>query len=842
MTLLLCLCTSSMLATDYHYVNTSTWELTSNFRSALTQDGTSRTIDGNTYSKTRKFGSTKTSLGNPNDIGTNYIVYEAKTSTVNFDIYVYNKNSSDKTLYISVIEEGASSATTTTKTATKSTGTKITFSATTNTKNKTIYFYVNSTDILVGDIVAKETGDALPSGGEVNFSMSFNKGRSAIKSGTVTTIEGMDFCLNSNYSALSSTEAVIKTKGTHYVKFTTTETARTKITVSGSNTYYIASEQNPADVSGLTAYTSSADVNLAAGEWYLVPNGSNVSITNIAFETPDITAPVLDAENSVPADGATNVAVSGTIVLKFNEEIKTVDASKYSINNGGSITSVAIDGTDKTKVKVVYTGLGYFTNTTLTIAAEGFADAFGNSNASEVTLSFKTMKETVANPAISPADGKTFSGATQSVTITCDTDAATIYYTTDGTTPTALSAEYTDAFTISSTTTIKAIALKDGLEDSEVVTATITKVISTPWNSWDFTNWSSATQTGVRADGTNWRDYEDSSTDKPLNDKVYSNKVGNGTFVYGSTTIPETEGLSFKTTAYTFGLAFNQGSTTLGTYNGSQYLWLYGTNSTITIPSVPAGATIEMGVESHKTSEERTLTLTNASVANVKATTYATKSFTASSTGDLTITPNKGMHIYYITVTANVETVPVTIASGKEYTTLTSASNLNFTDVDGLKPYVVTADISDNKVTLSQRNKMAAGNGMVLKAETPGKTYNVPVFVGAGDDVTGNKMVGSATAATPIDADGGYILKDGVFQPALAGSLPAGKAYLNIAVTSAHPLTITFDDENGETTAIKGVEAQKFMENNKFYNLNGQEVQNPTKGLYIVNGKKVIIK
>ena len=67
---------------------------------------------------------------------------------------------------------------------------------------------------------------------------------------------------------------------------------------------------------------------------------------------------------------------------------------------------------------------------------------------------------TVANPVISITDG--------SVTITCTTTGATIYYTTDGTAPTTDSAAYTGAFTVEDGTTVKAVAVKDGTFSSTV--------------------------------------------------------------------------------------------------------------------------------------------------------------------------------------------------------------------------------------------------------------------------------------------------------------------------------------------------------------------------------------
>ncbi len=78
---------------------------------------------------------------------------------------------------------------------------------------------------------------------------------------------------------------------------------------------------------------------------------------------------------------------------------------------------------------------------------------------------------TVAAPTFSPAGGAYTSA--QNVTISTTTTGASIYYTTNGSTPNANSTLYTDAITVSSTTTIKAIAIKDGIS-STVATANYT--------------------------------------------------------------------------------------------------------------------------------------------------------------------------------------------------------------------------------------------------------------------------------------------------------------------------------------------------------------------------------
>ena len=81
---------------------------------------------------------------------------------------------------------------------------------------------------------------------------------------------------------------------------------------------------------------------------------------------------------------------------------------------------------------------------------------------------------TVATPTFSPAAG-TYNVA-QNVTITCATAGATIYYTVDGTEPTTSSAVYEGAITVSETATLKAMAVKAGMLNSAVATATYTIV------------------------------------------------------------------------------------------------------------------------------------------------------------------------------------------------------------------------------------------------------------------------------------------------------------------------------------------------------------------------------
>lgn len=79
---------------------------------------------------------------------------------------------------------------------------------------------------------------------------------------------------------------------------------------------------------------------------------------------------------------------------------------------------------------------------------------------------------TVSNPTFTMPSG-TYNNDI-SVGMACATDGASIYYTTDGSTPSSSSTKFTSNITISETTTLKAISCKDGYNDSGIVEATYT--------------------------------------------------------------------------------------------------------------------------------------------------------------------------------------------------------------------------------------------------------------------------------------------------------------------------------------------------------------------------------
>jgi hypothetical protein len=133
------------------------------------------------------------------------------------------------------------------------------------------------------------------------------------------------------------------------------------------------------------------------------------------------------------------------------------EAIYYTINNSTPTTSSAL-----------YSG-AISVSSTETIRAIAIAPGYGRSAIADATY---TIKPYAAAPTFSPVAG-TYTSA-QSVKLADSTTSATIYYTTDGTTPTNASTRYVGAISVKRTETIKAIAYAGGYTPSPVASAVYT--------------------------------------------------------------------------------------------------------------------------------------------------------------------------------------------------------------------------------------------------------------------------------------------------------------------------------------------------------------------------------
>jgi hypothetical protein len=197
----------------------------------------------------------------------------------------------------------------------------------------------------------------------------------------------------------------------------------------------------PAQVGNTVTSTISAVTSVAPT---VSPSGGTVSSGQVISITNSGTN--LDANTSAwcTTDGSTPVPGSGTATIM----------TSYTVNSNVTLRCVGMWGSANQPTSYA-TNYGYVPSAVVT---------------NTYTLS---GPPTTATPTLSPAS-ETFSLTPLSVMISDSTSGATIYYTTDGSTPTTSSTVYTGALSISATTTVKAIAQAAGYQQSAVGTATYT--------------------------------------------------------------------------------------------------------------------------------------------------------------------------------------------------------------------------------------------------------------------------------------------------------------------------------------------------------------------------------
>lgn len=189
------------------------------------------------------------------------------------------------------------------------------------------------------------------------------------------------------------------------------------------------------------------------------------------------------------------------------------------------------------------------------------------------------------------------------------------------------------------------------------------------------------------------------------------------------------------------------------------------------------------------------------------------------------------------------------ITLGKEWTTLTSAYNLDFSNVEGgLTAYTAKYNEKKDAVALTPVKKVKAHTGLILKKGEAGQTYIVPILASneAGlDEATGNDLVDCVDAIWSTGRDNDYFLHDGEFVKSKNNgwALP-GKSYLYISggrtnKSESSPLRVYIDNT---ATAIDGITNNPVVKDGAYYNLQGVKVLRPQHGVFIHNGKKVVLK
>ena len=203
-------------------------------------------------------------------------------------------------------------------------------------------------------------------------------------------------------------------------------------------------------------------------------------------------------------------------------------------------------------------------------------------------------------------------------------------------------------------------------------------------------------------------------------------------------------------------------------------------------------------------------------------------------------------------------------AEPSDPTVVGTTVTLNTTaNMDGWRSY---NNNTSKKYTVSANTKVyyasATGGDKVTLTEIDGGVpANTAVILHKTDAASAAATITLTETATDITAPGsnlllvstagqnlgkvyrlGYKSSDGVgFYTYTTTSAPEGIIYVS-SVSGANFLSLDFGEGEGDVTSISEIEKMRDGENEAFFNLAGQRVAQPTKGLYIVNGKKVVLK
>ena len=598
--------------------------------------------------------------------------------------------------------------------------------------------------------------------------------------------------------------------------------------------------------------------------------------------------------------GATYDGVTYTSGLKMESSTtiswtSTTKATVTIVQSTWSDKTIKLDGTELAVADAAAeTGCRIYTITDVAAGSHSVTRGSGESGVFAITVKYTGVVLTkLAAPNIS------FNSETGEVTIGAVANASKITYTIDGNDPTAESYEYSEPFTVEDGTVVKAIAIGDQASysnsdvASETVLLDIVTVEAPVINQFNGTVAISCatpnTTIEYSLDGDTYSSYVRAFT-LSSDGTVYARAKRGDTYSEVASVEVATigEGAATKTILMGFGsftvdsnkkyiMTGNIGDPAEGytlTIDNTGKSWSELTNTSLTMTQhgdvtrraikLSNGAknilTLPTGVKATR--------ITIYSVINsAPARTSYWKEFNGdninggadvpmgawNNVADRTTNPdvrvfpltgeeteitftNAGEQLGFVIALDVIEAATITPAYAK--TTYVTTKALDFSNVSGLKAYVATGANAAG-VTTEEVGAVPAGTPLLLKG-TAGTEYSVPVAAEATAPATNLLRAGDGTTEFPVQNSYDYLLaSDGKFYQIGSGTIAVGKAYLHLDSNpaGARSLSVIFADDM--TTGIETI-ANNTKADNTVYNLGGQRVAQPTKGLYIVNGKKII--
>ena len=528
---------------------------------------------------------------------------------------------------------------------------------------------------------------------------------------------------------------------------------------------------------------------------------SNAPYKSLTLSTSGIEGTI--SKIVINTSGATSIAGSCTVTVggtQFGNKITlTKTATNYTLE-GNASGNIVLSYT-QTSSKAIY-----IKSITITYTP----NSGGGGETPDVPV-----VETVATPIITPETTTFNEGESVFVSIATETQDAEIYYTLDGTDPSTENGElYEGEIEITETTTVKAIAVKDGWNNSEVAEAKYTKTVVIEGGVVDVLN---LALTG--AEGTTY--------------SSWSGKTSKSSAVYAGQSAGGNDAIQLRSKDSNSGIVTTVSGGKVKKISidwnvntdAARELWVYGSNTAYSSPTE----------------------LYNASTDGDKLAEIVCGTTEFVIEGDyeyIGLRSGSGaMYLNSIEITwVEEEEEPATYTWSSFYAAIPVAIP------EGVEAYIVTA-ANAGYVTLTQiYNAVPESTGVILKGGSIEAT-NDNYYSGAVAEVTGNLLQGTMT--NTYISEEAYVLGKvdgviGLYKALMTDGQwlnNANKAYLPASVVPAAAqgaANFSFRFDEG-TTGIENVEVENAS--NVIYDLTGRRVEAITApGIYIVNGVKRVVR
>lgn len=745
-----------------------------------------------------------------------------------------------------------------------------------------------------GDLTVDLAGETNVNAGTLTAAVTYND---AAVAGATVTWSSSDPAI----ASIGENTGVVTLNSTGEVTFTATYAGNNDY-ASATGTKTITVVNN--DPNAITLWSedfslySANDVPTGGTYGYACTDGTSTSSTKIQAEyLAGGTSPELMVAKSngtftavVPLNNASG---SLTLTYKTNAHTLEVSTTTTGINGGGSYSDA---GTHT----VTFTGV---TTSMKSITIKFTSTSSSNVRLDDILLVGRAEPAEVEAPTFSVNSGTYYTA--QSVELSCATDGATIYYTTNGDEPTSSSTEYTSAISVTATMTIKAIAVKGSSESSvSSATYTIAEKNNVVFNISNKSIAYGETYTVTRGTSAG-RDVQTDGyvTLSSSNDAVASvegltitaNAVGTATITLsaaegdtyksGSTTVTVTiTEPAGQTTAPAVPALFNE---TFDLCNGSggrddTFSGNVGTSATTdkldeswtTISNNGAYQCIKLGTSNNSgtvtTSNitltgNGTLTYSAAGWGDTGNNTVTVSATGATLSGDTQVTMTNGEWSDYIVSIKDAEgevAITFTMKRGflddvkvveegavapaitatlntAGYGTYCSKYPLGFSEATDYSAWYITGTSGETITFEKVTGSVKGGTGLFLKGEN-GTTGEIELTSVNSTNTLSNNMLVGTLAPTYFAQDAIYGLAGDIFKKNRAGTFPANKAYIQASsVGAVRAFTFVFVDPTTGITETRNVSAEEFGE---VFNLAGQRMSKPQKGVNIINGKKVLVK